>query len=452
VSRLRWSHAVPDGLAARFALLLAGALVAINLVAVALLSSERQRLGRALSEGRAIERLALIVPLIEAAAPEDRARIAELAEDRFARVELEAEPIVGAGETDARATLLLRQTLAALGSGATEVRAAALSAPRGGRDGPPAERLALSVEIAPADGRAPAWLNIVARPSRRPPDAERLPLLLVLLLSLAAVLAVGLLFIRRLTRPLAALAAAARAAGRGDQSARVAETGARELRETARAFNEMQTRIARFDAERTRTLAAVGHDLRTPITSLRIRAEMLDEPDREPMVRTLDEMTVMADGLVAYARGQGDAEEVVAVDLAALLGRLCAERGAGFVSTRPATVRGRPVALARAFGNLVDNALRYGSAARVRVDPVEDDAVVTVDDDGPGIPPERIEAMFEPFVRGEASRSLETGGVGLGLAIARAIIRAHGGDVTLANRDDGGLRARILLPLDRTAG
>jgi signal transduction histidine kinase len=446
---MRWTRAIPDGLAARFALLLAGALVAVNLVAVALLSSERQRLGRALSEGRAIERLALIVPLIEAAPPEDRARIAELAEDRFARVEIEAAPIVGLGEADARATALLRQTLAALGSGATEVRAGALSTQRGERDRPPVERLALSVAIPAADGDAPAWLNIVARPSRPPPEAERGPLLVVLLLSLAAVLAVGLLFIRRLTRPLAALAAAARAAGRGDRTARVAETGARELRETARAFNEMQTRIARFDAERTRTLAAVGHDLRTPITSLRIRAEMLDEPEREPIVRTLVEMTVMADGLVAYARGQGDAEEVVPVDLAALLDRICGERGAGFATTRRATVRGRPVALARAFGNLVDNALRYGGAARVTLDRDEGDSIVTVDDDGPGIPPERIEAMFEPFARGEASRSVETGGAGLGLAIARTIVRAHGGEVTLVNREGGGLRARILLPLDR---
>jgi signal transduction histidine kinase len=164
-------------------------------------------------------------------------------------------------------------------------------------------------------------------------------------------------------------------------------------------------------------------------------------------VRTLDEMTVMADGLVAYARGQGDAEEPAAVDLTALLARICAERGAALAVDAPATVRGRPVALARALGNLIDNALRYGGAARVRLARAAGDAVVTVEDDGPGIAPERIESMFEPFVRGEGSRSLETGGAGLGLAIARSIVSAHGGEVSLSNRDGGGLSARVVLPL-----
>jgi signal transduction histidine kinase len=136
----------------------------------------------------------------------------------------------------------------------------------------------------------------------------------------------------------------------------------------------------------------------------------------------------------------------VAVELSALLARLCAERGATLRAGHPVTVRGRPVALARAFGNLIDNALRYGKAARVALEARGADAVVTVDDDGPGIPPERIESMFEPFVRGEASRSLETGGAGLGLSIARSIVRAHGGEVTLANRPDGGLGATVVLP------
>ncbi len=442
---------LPDGLAGRFALLLASALVAVNLVALGLVSSERQRFGRELDEGRAIERLALIVPLIEAAPAAERDRIAALAEDRFARVGLDADPIVAADAADARASAQLRQTLATLGSAPAEARAAVQRGPIPGRrpdGGRPREgrRVALSVRIAGEAG-ATEWLNILGRPSAPPSRADPVPFLLILLSSLAAVLGVGLVFIRRLTRPLAALAAAARAAGRGDRSARVEETGAGELRATAQAFNEMQARIARFDAERTRTLAAVGHDLRTPITSLRIRAEMLDEPERAPIVRTLDEMTVMADGLVAYARGQGDAEPEATVDLAALLARLCEERGASFHRAAAASVRGRPVALARAFGNLVDNALRYGGAARVSLARRDGAAIVVVEDDGPGIAPDRVEAMFEPFVRGEASRSLETGGAGLGLAIARAILRSHGGDVTLGNRADGGLRAEVDLPV-----
>lgn len=444
-----WRRLLPDGLAGRFALLLAGALIVVNLVAATLLSSERQRFGRELNEGRAIERLALIVPLIEAAPPAERPRIAELAEDRFARVDLAADPAVDADESETRATDLLRQTLTALGSDPVEVRAAVRDEHDGNKVPAAADRgghLALSVRLADV-GEQAEWLNIIARPLRAPPEADPAPILPVLLASLIAVLAVALLFIGRLTRPLAGLAAAARAAGRGDRAARVPEAGARELRETAHAFNEMQERIARFDAERTRTLAAVGHDLRTPITSLRIRAEMLDEADREAMVRTLDEMTVMADGLVAYARGQADAEELAPVDLAALVERLCNERGAAFELGTPATVSGRPVALSRALGNIIDNAIRYGRTARVGLARRENDAVITVDDDGPGIAAERIASMFEPFVRGETSRNVETGGAGLGLSIARTIIRAHGGEVTLHNNPDGGLSAKVVLPL-----
>ncbi len=428
---------VPDGLAGRFALLLATALIIVNLVAAALLSSEQQRFGREIGEGRVIERLALIVPLIDAAPPAERARIARLAEDRFARVTLGSAPIVGPGESDERATAQLGAALAALGSDPAELRARITS---GGREG----RVLLSVRLS---GPGETWLNARTRPLGSPPSRDPVPFLRILLVSLAAVLVVAVWFIRHLTRPLAALAAAARAAGRGDRLARVPEIGARELRESAHAFNEMQGRIARFDAERTRTLAAVGHDLRTPITSLRIRAEMLDEAERDPIVRTLDEMTVMADSLVAYARGQADTEETAEIDLAALLTRLCAERGAAMAPARPLVVRGRPVALSRAFGNLIDNALRYGGAARARLERRGGEALVTIEDDGPGIPAGRIEAMFEPFVRGDASRSAETGGAGLGLSIARGIARAHGGGLRLTNRPEGGLRAEVSLPL-----
>jgi signal transduction histidine kinase len=272
--------------------------------------------------------------------------------------------------------------------------------------------------------------------------------LLVLALSLVAVLGVGLLFARRLARPLEQLAEAAAAAGRGDRTIRLPEEGPRELRTAAAAFNNMQGRIARFDAERRRTLAAVGHDLRTPITSLRIRAETLDDDElREAMVRTLDEMTVMADGLVAYAKGSREAEEAQRIDLAPFLRRLCDERGAAFVARAVVAVVGRPVAFSRAIGNVIDNALRYGQSAPVRLDRDRREAIVCVEDEGPGIPPERLEAVFEPFVRGEGSRSQETGGAGLGLSIARNIVLAHRGAIRLENVAEGGLCVIIRLPL-----
>ena len=306
------------------------------------------------------------------------------------------------------------------------------------------DRLAISIRLS---GPEPAWLTLRTRAAG--PDAPPLPgqvFVLLLGLSLLSTLAVAALFLRRLTRPLRSLAAAAQAAGRGDRAARVAEEGPAEVRALARAFNTMQADIARFDAERMRTLGAVGHDLRTPITSLRIRAEMLDEAEGAPMIRTLDEMTVMADGLLAFARGTAEAEETAPLDLTALLARLAEERGAHLASHDPVTLRARPVALGRLFGNLIDNALRYGGSARIEMSEGVSDVTVTVSDTGPGLDPAALEKMFDPFTRGEGSRNAETGGAGLGLSIARGIARSHGGRIVLSNRPEGGLCAAVTLP------
>ena len=249
----------------------------------------------------------------------------------------------------------------------------------------------------------------LARRREAPTGAGPGVFLIVLGLSLASVLGVALLYVRRLTRPLGDLAEAARAAGRGDRTARVAEDGPREMRDAAAAFNDMQGRIARFDAERMRTLAAVGHDLRTPITSLRIRAELLDEADAAPMIRTLDEMTVMANGLVAYARGAGEAEAIESIDLALLLARLCEERGAGLKAEAAIAVMARPVALGRAIGNLIDNAVRYGGAARVRLSRDAGEAVIAIEDDGPGIPPDIWRTYSSPSCAGTIAAARRLG-------------------------------------------
>ena len=438
----------PDGLAGRFALLLTAALVAANLVALALLSAERDRLGRAARVEREVERAASLVPALEAVAPERRGEIAGRASTRLTRVSVGPRPRLEATGDGPRSRALAADLAAALPG--REVRAAVL-ARRGPGRGDGVGAVAASIALEVGLGGPEQWLDVVARaPRGGPPPVREEVWALLLGLSLAAVLGVGLLFTRRLTRPLGQLAAAACAAGRGDRSARVPERGARELREAAAAFNDMQGRIARLEAERTRTVAALGHDLRTPITSLRIRAEMLAEvgdAEAAAMIRTLDEMGVMADGLVAYARGQGEAEEAREVDLAALLRRLCAERGAEAGPMAPLGVRARPVALGRAVGNLIDNALRYADGARVALATEGVEAVIAVEDRGPGIPEERLSDVKEPFVRGEASRSADTGGAGLGLSVARAVAEAHGGALRLANREGGGLRAEIRLPL-----
>ncbi len=464
---------LPDGIAGRFALLLATALIAANLIALAVLSLERNRLDRAARTAREIERIVSLVPAIEAVAPEDRDAIARKASTRFSRVRIRAIPIVRgraggprsrqltAALTEAlpgrtvHAAILVRREEARpdwLDGHAEEEEAQNRPEQDWRRTWHGRETIAISIRLLPSDGGPPQWLNVIARDLRpRPPGVEEEVFFLVLGLSLAAVLGVGLLFSRRLTRPLAAIAEAARAAGRGDRSARVPEEGAREMREAAAAFNDMQARIARFDSERMRTLAAVGHDLRTPITSLRIRAELLDEAEGEPIIRTLDEMSVMTDGLIAYARGAGSAETAQTLDLVPFLRRLCEDRGAVLLPSPDISVTAQPVALGRAIGNLIDNAIRYGGMAEVRVEREPDSAVILVEDDGPGIPPERLDDMFEPFVRGEESRSAETGGVGLGLSIARNVIAAHGGTISLENRATGGLRARVRLPLGQRA-
>ncbi|WP_341213832.1 ATP-binding protein [uncultured Limimaricola sp.] len=450
---------LPEGLAARFALLLAAALVTANLVALGLLSFERDRLDREAGAAREVERIVALVPAMEALNPRVREGLARQASTRLARINVGPQPLVRRpAAPDAERALALQTRLnAALDGRVVHVAMHERGQFGGTRDGPtgapghdPAMRsgpwgIAISIALGP--GGDAGWLNVVTSGLRPPTGVQEEVFLLVLGLSLVTVLAVGLWFVRQLTRPLGALAVAARAAGRGDRSLRVPETGAREMRAAAAAFNDMQARIARFEAERLRTLAAVGHDLRTPITSLRIRAEMLDEDEGTPMIRTLDEMAVMAEGLVTFAKSGHDGEASGEVDLGALLARLCEERGASFEGGAAPVVKGRPVALSRAFGNLIDNAIRYGGAARVALSQDRGQAVVRIVDGGPGIPEARLEGMFEPFVRGEDSRSHDTGGAGLGLSITRTIIRAHGGEITLSNRTPHGLEARVELPL-----
>lgn len=438
---------LPDGLAARFALLLIGALAVASLVALVALSLERSRLDLRAQSEREVGRILALVPAMDAVEPALREAVARDASSRSTRITVDRTPLVASTSADPRSLALEERVRAALGDRALSVAFLRGDAPGGRGRGGPREAISISIALS-SDGGPATWLNLTSTPPQGgADDVEGDVVFLVFLFSLVAVLGVGLLFLRRLVRPLEELAQAALAAGRGDRSVRLPEAGPREMRAASAAFNDMQARIARFDAERMRTIAALGHDLRTPITSLRIRAELLDDGDlRDPMVRTLDEMAVMADGLVAYAKGSRDIEAAQRTDLGSFLARLCKERGARFEARAEAQVLGRPVALTRAVGNLVDNARRYGDPATVVLRSDGSEAVVSVEDEGPGIPQERLEAVFEPFVRGDDSRSAETGGAGLGLAIARDIIVAHGGTIRLENRAGGGLRATVRLP------
>ncbi|MEP4377602.1 MAG: ATP-binding protein [Alphaproteobacteria bacterium] len=451
------SRYLPQGLAGRFALLLASALVVANLAALAVLSLDREQQERAAREAQEIERIVALVPALEAVSPDIRQAIARHASTRVARVRIGPQPLVRNPGSDARSRSLRDSISGALGDRDVRVRIRERADREDIKDQPlppaPPEIITISIALAETSGESHGtWLNVVTRGARRVGNRIREDVFfLVLGVSLFAVLGVGLLFVRRLTQPLSELAQAARSAGHGDHSIRILERGAREMREATAAFNTMQDQIARFEDERTRTLAAVGHDLRTPITSLRIRAEMLGDDAREPIIRTLDEMAVMADGLVAFARGDGDVEEKQAVDIGELLEGFCNEMGAALTIEGDAIVAGRPVALKRAFGNLIDNASRYGHTARVRMTGKDMELAIEIEDDGPGIPPERLDHMFEPFVRGEDSRSSDTGGAGLGLSIARQIIRSHGGTIVLSNMVPNGLKVSVALPRDMYA-
>jgi signal transduction histidine kinase len=305
------------------------------------------------------------------------------------------------------------------------------------------------------------WLNLRVRLPRPRPWHSETFLAAFLVMTIAAA-GLTLWAVRRLTRPVRDLAEAAERLGRDVNAPPLPEEGPSEVATAARAFNTMAGRIRRFVGDRTQMLAAIGHDLRTPITRLRLRAEFLeDEEQRRRMLADLDEMEAMIAATLAFARDEAAAEPAVPLDLAALCRTVLDEaadaRGpdaAGRVSyagpERLVVAQGRPVALKRAVANLVSNALSYGGAARLRLSPPDtargQGVRLLVEDDGPGIPPAELEAVFQPFRRLEASRNRETGGVGLGLPIARNILRAHGGDVVLRNRTNGGLAAEATLP------
>jgi signal transduction histidine kinase len=225
------------------------------------------------------------------------------------------------------------------------------------------------------------------------------------------------------------------------------------VRAAARAFNQMQRRIRSFVEDRLAMLAAVSHDLRTPITRLRLRTEQLpiaaDQQDK--MLHDLDEMEQMVASSLAFAKDEATDEPSQRIDLAALIGSICddltdAGHDAQFEWTGRLIYRGRPLAMKRLFSNLIENALRYGHCARVRAVSFAERIEVVVEDRGPGVPEELLERVFLPFYRLETSRNKRTGGLGLGLANVRTIARAHGGDVRLVNLSEGGLAAIVVLP------
>ena len=305
----------------------------------------------------------------------------------------------------------------------------------------------LDVAVTLPDGAAVTFRTEMPRPS------PGLPTGLLLELGMITLVLAGVLYVmaRTITRPLSKLATAAEAVGRGARQAPLPETGARELRNATRAFNTMQERLQRYMDSRTHFLAAMSHDLRTPLTRLKLRAEALDDPAlRDRFNADLDEMNSMVRGALNLFKGVDHDEPLENVQIEAMLNDLraeLAEIGTAFtVSGMASPLLVRPMALKRCLTNLVSNAAKYGGNAAVVLEDARAELTIRVQDEGPGIPADMLERVFEPFFRLESSRNADTGGVGLGLSIARDIAQSHGGSLVLANRMPRGLEAVLRLP------
>ncbi len=295
------------------------------------------------------------------------------------------------------------------------------------------------------------WLNVVGAVPR--PASAWPGLFSAYILTLvfgAGVL--GFWLVRRVTQPLEDFTQAANRLGKNLRASPLGIEGPTEVAVAARAFNRMQQRIARLVENRVELLAAISHDLRTPITRLKLRAETLgDGEDRERFLTALEEMEAVTATFLDYARSSFGNEERSRTELTSLVESVCSDysdtgANVAWEDGAPIYLDCKRTAVRRAVSNLVDNAVKYGGGASVRVRRNEGHVDIIVDDRGPGIPADALEAVLMPFHRGEPSRSKNTGGVGLGLSIAQAVAHDHGGDLTLENLDAGGLRAALRVP------
>jgi signal transduction histidine kinase len=465
---------VPRSLFSRLVLVLLGGLLVAQLLSFALHMHERGELLSQASGMQAARRIADVVQLLDSVPAADRRKIVQVLNAPPLMVSLDQGPLAAADGADDLAahaavfrTLLerylgegrsaaVRVTEAPAGFPAAGARAdfkgfeghgARMGMKGGGHAGAPGG-LSFIAQVRLRDG-TPLTFD-----ARQPAESASWPyrLLASVALLLVAVVAVSLVAVRWATRPLKALADAADELGANLDRPPMAEKGPTEVARAARAFNSMQARLVGYVRDRTRVLAAMSHDLKTPVTRLRLRSELLEDPQlRAKFTGDLREMESMIGATLDFLRGQESGEPVRPVDVMALLESLQADTAevGGRVEIEGAArapYPGRPQALKRCLGNLIENAVKYGKSAKVVVDDDGSRLEIHVQDEGPGVPPAELEKVFEPFYRVEGSRSRETGGTGLGLTIARSVAEAHGGSLVLRNRAELGLEAILVLP------
>jgi signal transduction histidine kinase len=466
-----WQRWLPRSLFGRLVLVLTGGLLVAQLLSAAINVAERDRLLSSSFGMQPAQRIADAVRLLDGLDDAERERV--VAVFRMPPLVLSLHPAPLTPEDSAsswhaqRFATRLRGALgedrpvrvqAREGFVATPSMAGSGGMRRGaGYGGGPgmmgretgADLPVLRTEVRLRDGR---WARFDAEVPATP---QALPWRLVLTLGvvLASVLVLSTVAVRWTVRPLQQLTVAAEALGQDLKRPPLPEDGPREVQQAARAFNTMQRRLSAFIDDRTRVLTALSHDLKTPLTRMRLRADLLDDDElRLRFESDLKEMETMVSHTLEFMRGLGGHEPRQPVDVMALLAALQSDNAA---MGRTVRIEGRaavPVVAAasllkRALANLVDNAVLYGGQATVRVEQSADTLTLRIRDGGPGMPEAELERVFEPFYRLEASRNRATGGSGLGLGIARNIARTLGGDVVLRNRAEGGLEAVLSLPM-----
>jgi len=459
----------PSTLTGRLVLILLGGLLAAQLLGAAILLSDRASAIYEASGMHAAQRIAGMVHLLDTLNPEQRRLVVPALNTSGFRVTFTQQPAAEPSAADesihsAHLRAVLRNAL----GDERALRVAVLASGADFMEGPRPSRgshFGMMMPRAPPFGGAPLggafavqaqlldgqWVSIA---QRLPDESVAWPwkLLVTLGVLLASVIALSLIAVRLVTRPLAVLGRAAEDLGRDIERPPLPESGPAEVRRTAQAFNTMQARLVRFLHDRAQMLAAVSHDLKTPITRLRLRAELIDDAVlKTKVVHDLEEMEGMTRAALDFLRDASAHEAAQPLDVNAMLESLQADaesmgRDVQIEGAAAAPYRARPQALRRCVGNLLDNAAQHAKHARLRV---HDDAKrleIIVGDDGPGIPQDKLEQVFEPFYRLDPSRNRESGGAGLGLSIARDIARAHGGSLELRNRPQGGIDAVLTLP------
>lgn len=442
---------LPKSLVGQMAVLIGIALLLAQVASFAFVLVQRQQFNRAQIDTPAITRFTSTAADFSQAAPEFRKLVLSDASRRGVHYEIAAQTSVPSSvrrrsDTEDR----LQQALQSAGLKVSQVRAAIDPNAPARRSGRPARRDSQSMLLSAKlpDGQ---WINARLTVPGQPPLVTPELALATLLLYLF-VLSAAVLIALRLARPLGDLTRAAEAFRGRNAPIAVEPRGPTDLRNAIQAFNAMNRRVVDLLEEKDRTLGAIGHDLRTPLASLRIRAESVEpEDDRERMIATIEEMTATLEDILTLARVGRSREQFEQADVSALASSLAEEyrelgHDVGFHADAPHLVDIQLNLLRRAIRNLIDNALKYAGSAEIAVDRANGTTAIAVLDRGPGLEPGELERVAGAFYRGEPSRNRETGGAGLGLSIAKAVADAHGGTLALANRDGGGLAATITLP------